>query len=518
MPKPFKIRKSKRYKLLFKYCSFIIYSCFIQVGLAQTADQAPITFDFDAHDYTEKYQRLEMKQVGTTLTYDRFGNADAAVYLHGHFFSYLNLGTSHLLKPEVGSISIWFNLDRYIYAGKGTDINPILITKNKVEDDFYEAYCVYYQAISKHIGVAVASDSTGQICILSQEELQFSRWYHAVITFDQQAFRFYLNGVLQQISPMKLKMTYLANDSVVVGITANQKNKRCSQGRFDDIKIFNRVLSQNEIVDLYQAPNPNAFKNNLKNSFKYLAIIVILLVVLYLLFYFNKRTLNRQKAELELKYRISDLELAVVKAQIKPHFISNCLAAIQELVFLGEPEKAKQYIDKFNAFINQILFYSDKNFITLQEELSILQLNVQFEQLRFKQTFNFVLTIDSSVDCERVLIPSLITQPFIENAIWHGLLRIKDGRLPVLTVNILMQNTVPIIEIVDNGVGRGATANLKNSSKGISLVLKKISNLNTYIKSEIYRFIIEDLTDDKNSPSGTKVIIYLNPIQHEPFN
>jgi Concanavalin A-like lectin/glucanases superfamily/Histidine kinase len=502
--------------LLPRWYVSIVCIIIIHTSYAQSNIQEPITFDFNAHNYSEKYKRLEIKSVGTTLSYDRFGNKDAAVYLHGHFASYLNLGTSSLLKPKAGSISIWFNLDRTVYAGKGADINPIILTKHKLGNESYESYSIFsYYRPKSYLSAIVSSDSTSRADISSKDELKYSTWYHAVITFDAKEAKFYLNGELQQALPTKFDLAYSESDSVVVGITANLKNYRCSQGRFDDIKIYDYVLTQSQVTALFEEPNPNAIKNSLANASKYLIVIAALILVIYLLVYFNKRALKRQKMEMELKNRISDLELVVVKTQIKPHFISNCLAAIQELIFIGASEKAVKYIDKFNSFINQVLFYSDKNYITLQEELNMLQLNVQFEQLRFKNAFNFELHLDEALDCSKVLIPSLITQPFVENAIWHGLLRITDNRIPTLTVNVLNQNGRPIIEIIDNGAGR-VIKNGNNHSKGVQLVRDKITFLNRLTPNLQFDFQIIDLIDIRQKPIGTKIIIQLKEQAHEP--
>ncbi len=497
---------------------FMLLCCslLIQFVIAQKKEEVPITFDFNDQTYKEKYKRLEIKPIGATLTYDRFGNKDAAIYLHGHFLSYLNLGTTKLLKPKIGSISIWFNLDRVVYTGKGIDVNPVIITKNKSGNDFYESYGIYYNYKSKHLSTTFASDSTSQVSILSKDEFKFNTWHHVVITFDTKEVKFYLNGALQQSSPTRFGMTYLASDSVIIGNTANLKNNRCSQGLFDDIKIFNRILTQAEVINLYEEPNPNAFKNSLVNASKYLLVITILIIAIYLLVHFNKKALKRQRTELELKNRISDLELVVVKTQIKPHFISNCLAAIQELVYTGETQKAIRYIDKFNSFINQILYYSDKNYISLKEELNLLQLNVQFEQLRFKDAFSFDLNLDTTLDCDQVLIPSLITQPFIENAIWHGLLRITDNRVPTLTVNVLNIDKQPFIEIIDNGVGRYVTSQHPVDSKGTQLVRDKITCLNRLSPHLQFDFQIIDLMDDNQLAKGTKIIIQLKNQTHEP--
>ena len=110
---------------------------------AQFDPASAITIDFNDHEIKEKNNKIIPKPVGVSLVKDRFGNEKSALYLHGNQYSYLNLGNSPHLKPENGSISIWVNLDRFIYSGKGSESNPIIGTKNGPQDDFNYAYGLF---------------------------------------------------------------------------------------------------------------------------------------------------------------------------------------------------------------------------------------------------------------------------------------------------------------------------------------------------------------------------------------
>lgn len=341
----------------------------------------------------------------------------------------------------------------------------------------------------------------------------FGKWQHIVITQDSSFFAFYINGILQQKVIKNFNTKYLSSDSVVVGHSASKKNERFSIGSFDDIQIFHRVLSSSEIKELYNAPNPNKLKNAFTEALKYGTIILLLVVVIIILIIRNKRNLKKQKEQFELINRITELELKVVKAQMNPHFISNCLAAIQELIYKNDVDKAGQYLAKFSYFLRQILNYSDKNFITLSEELEIIKLNVELEQLRFKDEFDFQLIIHEDIDMDEVLIPALITQSFIENAIWHGLLPLNNNRKPKLIINILLQNGLPIIEIEDNGVGRNLNKVVSENSKGTKLIVDKIESLNRLYNTTNYKMEIIDITDINKKPIGTKIRIHLDNIK-----
>lgn len=334
-----------------------------------------------------------------------------------------------------------------------------------------------------------------------------------VFTFNDSHLSFYVNGKLQQLVSKNFKTNYLISDSVVIGNTASKKNDRWTRGVFDDIQIFHRVLSAREIEELYNAPNPNKLKNILYEGLKYGVFILILIIVIIIFIHRGKRNLRKQKEQFELLNKITELELKVVKAQMNPHFISNCLSAIQELIYKNEIEKAVQYIAKFSYFLRQILNFSDVNFISVSEEIEIIKLNVELEKLRFKNDFEFQLIISENFDTNDILIPALITQPFIENAIWHGLLPLKEKRKAKLTINMFIENGLPIIEIEDNGVGRDLINLNKSTSKGTNLINVKMDSLNRLNNTLNYKIEIIDMITNNNDKIGTKIKIHFDNIK-----
>jgi two-component sensor histidine kinase len=482
----------------------VSFACF-----SQTDTNTVITIDFNEGEVKEKNNTIYPKAIHASLVKDRFGNEKSALYLHGNPDSYLNLGSSPDLKPKAGTISIWVNLDRYIYAGKGSEANPVIGTKNSINEDFNHAYGLCYDFKSKRWCAISHKDSTLDLNIKSEDEIIFNSWYHLVMTFDDSQFAFYVNGKLQQVAPKRFDIQYLGGDTVIIGNSASKKNNRWAQGMFDDIQIFHRALSQQEVVELYNAPNPNKTKQFFIDAAKYIAIIALLVLIIIILVVRNKRSLKKQKEQFELNNRITELEIKVIKNQMNPHFVSNCLAAIQELIYTENYKKAAQYIAKFSFFMRQVLNYSDKTYITLAEELSIIKLNIELEQLRFKEEFEFKLSIEDSIDLNDILIPSLITQPFIENAIWHGLLPLENNRKAYLSITIFEKEESVFLEIEDNGVGRKQKEDSGRESKGTKLVLDKIESLNKLMRHNDYKLDIKDLYDEQNNPSGTTVIIQL---------
>jgi ligand-binding sensor domain-containing protein len=229
----------------------------------------------------------------------------------------------------------------------------------------------------------------------------------------------------------------------------------------------------------------------------------------------NSRNLKKQREFYELNHKVKELEIKVIKAQMNPHFISNCLAAIQNLIYANQVAKAGQYLAKFSFFLRQVLDYSDKTYITLEEELDFIKLNTELELLRFKNNFTFNIHVDKDVKLNEILIPSLITQPFIENAIWHGLLPLKE-RDPKLEVRVISAKETILIEIEDNGVGRSAEGPFTNkNSKGTKLANDKIDSINKLRESNDFKMEIFDLVDENRNPRGTKIIIQLIHVNPE---
>jgi hypothetical protein len=494
--------------------SFISFLLLFFLNVFSQVDSSlAIIFDFNTYQIKEKNNKVIPKFEGVTLTADRFGNNKSAVYIHGNISSYLNLGTSTLLKPKNGTISLWVNLDRKVYAGKGYKSNPIITTKNGPGEDFISAYSIIYDCNANRLVSVFTKDSLKEAIIASIDSFSFGKWYHLAVTFDSCYMSFYINGELQQKIRKNFETTYLSTDPVMVGHSGDKKNERFSQGVFDDIMIFHRVLTQQEIIDLYKSPNPNQNQLILNEVLKYGGIILFFIILIVVIQLRNKKNASKQKERLELINKISELELKVIKAQINPHFISNCLAAIQELIYSNQVDKAGYYVAKFSYFLRQVLNYSDKNQITLAQEIEIMKLNVELEQLRFKNEFDFQLNLADNIDATDILVPALITQPFIENAIWHGLLPLNNSRKPQLIINVLKQNGFPVIEIEDNGVRRDLTKLTNRNSKGMKLILDKIENLNKLLNSSNYQIEIIDLIDELKNKTGTKIKIRLDNIQ-----
>jgi len=215
-----------------------------------------------------------------------------------------------------------------------------------------------------------------------------------------------------------------------------------------------------------------------------------------------------KKTELEkLKNQVLEVEMKALRAQMNPHFLFNSLNSIKSLILQTKEEEASAYLSKFSTLLRSILNYSEKQKIKLSEEIEALRLYIELESLRFDSDFNYQIQIDKTIDGSFIRIPPLILQPFAENAIWHGLLPIKEGQHK-LNINIIRKKDFLFFEIEDNGVGRKKASTLpkkeNEKSMGIDITKKRIQLLHPENDIEII-----DLVDNNQQALGTKVVIKL---------
>ena len=200
---------------------------------------------------------------------------------------------------------------------------------------------------------------------------------------------------------------------------------------------------------------------------------------------------------------------------MNPHFIFNCLSSINKFILKNEPDAASDYLTRFSRLIRMVLINSQKPLITLEDELDMLTIYLDMERLRFKNTFDYQIAFTNRVDAGALYIPSLLLQPFCENAIWHGLRHLADpqsGRqeLGRLDIVLSMDNKVLNCSITDNGIGRQKAAEIKSKSAedkksmGLKITTERLALLNQ--ENNISTFYkIEDVLNDNNEIAGTKV-------------
>ncbi|GEM_PF-3301880 len=240
-----------------------------------------------------------------------------------------------------------------------------------------------------------------------------------------------------------------------------------------------------------------------------LLLIFTFLLIITTGFWLRYRIKNRQ---LGLQLAVLENEQKALTAQINPHFIYNAMNSVQYYVLEGERSKAADQLAQFSELMRSVLSNTKSSFITLESELNIIRLYLGLEKERFEQRFDFELMIDDSIDPEQTIIPSMIIQPHVENAIWHGLLGKAEGT-GKLSIRLRREKDEIVWSIKDNGVGRNALKQKKPgaekarfTSSGINLTSRRLDLL-AEKTGKSYGLKIEDLKDDNGSLSGTEVII-----------
>ncbi len=221
-----------------------------------------------------------------------------------------------------------------------------------------------------------------------------------------------------------------------------------------------------------------------------------------------------QEEQLANKDRIAiESELNAIRSQMNPHFMFNALNSINDYIQTDKSDEASDYLVKFSRLMRATLNYSKKKFVTLKEEVDILKLYMELENLRFSNSIETDIEV-SNMDANKILIPPMIVQPFVENAMWHGLMPKESNRK--LSVRFHKNGSGLICEVEDNGIGRAASKSQKvirpgHKSQGIGLTQRRMELLQN-IHGGTAEVNIEDLEND-GLASGTRVRILL-PFQN----
>jgi ligand-binding sensor domain-containing protein/two-component sensor histidine kinase len=241
-------------------------------------------------------------------------------------------------------------------------------------------------------------------------------------------------------------------------------------------------------------------------------ILCVLGISAILYAFFKVRTNSIRKQTLLQKtyeQKLAESEMQTLRSQMNPHFMFNTLNSINSYIIQNKTALASEYLTTFSKLMRSILDLSKQETVPLAKEISALKMYIELEALRLENKFDYNIIIDKNVEEESIKIPSLIIQPFVENAIWHGLHnKNTQGHIDIHVKETVEHNL--IITIEDDGIGRKASAaikqeQVKHKSYGIDITLSRIKLLNEH---NSVTFI--DLYDKKNNATGTRVTIQLN--------
>ena len=227
----------------------------------------------------------------------------------------------------------------------------------------------------------------------------------------------------------------------------------------------------------------------------------------------SKQLEEQHAGQLKLSFeqKLAEMEMSALRAQMNPHFIFNCLNSIKLYTTDNESAKASAYLTKFSRLIRLVLENSRSEKVTLKNELDALELYLELEAMRFKDKLQFTIEVNPALDTDLIEIPPMLLQPYVENAIWHGLMHKKEGGQVRIQVTLLHTDRMQIT-VTDNGIGRTKAAALKsksataNKSFGMNVTNERISIINQLYHTNT-KVLVNDLVDETGNSAGTEVVL-----------
>ncbi|MNU67581.1 Sensor histidine kinase YehU [compost metagenome] len=276
--------------------------------------------------------------------------------------------------------------------------------------------------------------------------------------------------------------------------------------------------------DGVRSSNPEIFLITIDSPFWQTWWFILLASLIILLFIFLTVRLiissirKKEEAKTLVNKLMAEYQITALQAQMNPHFIFNAINTIQGYILEKNEDEAYNYLAKFGKLIRKVLHHSQEKVLLLEVELEVLQLYVELEQLRFDHCFDYELTISENVFPEDIYLPGMILQPYLENAIWHGIVNLRESRRGKLEVFVKRENKVLLVLIKDNGIGREMAMSFnkdrRHKSVGMKLTGERLHAMNQLHGYETASVTITDLFDQDGEASGTSVEVSI-PINTE---
>ncbi len=314
-----------------------------------------------------------------------------------------------------------------------------------------------------------------------------------------------INNPSKSIEYMELYINYLDSNTTIQAATKiaelsesyrSEQRERLINAQADSL----RRQQQEKVLTSTKLEN-SQLRNNFQMYIILAFLIIIVLAGIVIFYRWNHANIMQQQREAEMSQTL-------LRAQMNPHFVFNAMSVIQSYIYENDTVNSSKFLVNFSRLMRLILENSPKEFIPITTEVEILEKYLVMQKLRFEDRFQFDIYTDEGLYNENALIPPMITQPFIENAIEHGQLHTIEGGF--IKVSFKKENGMLIITITDNGIGRkGSRMNKKSSahkSMAMDITSERIKNLNKKYKSD-GKMTVED--NNKTLETGTKVVISL---------
>ncbi|MGB5666241.1 MAG: histidine kinase [Maribacter sp.] len=401
------------------------------------------------------------------------------------------------IKLRKQSLDELAELPTKIKVAKDQTVSPDSITSQRINYKIANAYIAqdnYDEAISYLQKSIVEADSEDDLMVQKDATRRLSEVYEKKGDFNK-AFETYQNYVAV------VDTLYIRKEQEISRAARFNREIAAKQSRISGLEQ-ERELSQSK-YDLAVTSQQLVQESNKRQKWIIYSLIFGMILTGLAAFFFY-RSNQQQKLANNL------LALKSLRSQMNPHFIFNALNSVNNYIAKNDERSANRYLSDFSTLMRAVLENSEEDFIPLSKELELLELYMKLEYSRFPDKFDYQMNIDKSVDIDSFQIPPMLLQPYIENAIWHGL-RYKDKK-GFLHINVVKRDQNSLnITIEDNGIGRKKSAELKTKnqkkqkSKGMGNISKRIAILNDMYKDKV-DVVISDLEKDGN---GTKVLFTL---------
>ena len=447
----------------------------------------------------KSYIGISLQNIG--VAYQKLGNYNKAL-------EYLDRSLE--VSNQIGDIKGKFNT--FINTG---DIFIKIQDNQKAIESFENALKTCKESGNKN-NVALASLKLGEVFTKEKQ-------YEKALPFLKEALK-----LAEEIEETKLiKDVHKALSDYYFEIN-DYKNAYSNYIKYSEIKdtIYNRD-SRREITEMQTLYELDKKEKEIEiqdlkierqqNRFYYIISALGLLLILAALL-FNRYKLKQKHFRIELEKKNIDIEQRLLRTQMNPHFIFNSLNSINSFITDNNSDSAQSFLSKFARLMRYILENSRKTFVPVEDEINTLDLNMQLEQLRFDNKFDFEINVHEDIDQEYTFIPPMLIQPFIENAIIHGMAG-KTGKGQI-KVGLKPEGSLMLCTIEDNGIGRKKAMEIKRKSGkkkhrslGMKVTQERLDILNEKSKEKVY-FEFVDLKDESGNPVGTKVVLKI-PFEEE---
>ena len=375
-----------------------------------------------------------------------------------------------------------------------------------------------FQLLGDKRGIAKTLHLIGQL-FFEQNEMKLSESYFKkslalLQTFEFDPFRIENHRFLAEIYSNQKDYTrayfnleeYQKYTNINSSISSTKAINELTQMYSRELREY-RIKEQEQVITNQKKEKELlALKSEKQFSTIILIVIILISIIIIVIFYFRQLKIKQQTQEIEMSQTL-------LRTQMNPHFIFNAMSVIQSYIYENDPTKSSKFLVSFSKLIRLILENSPKEFITIETEIDILDKYLKTQKLRFENRFDFKITAPEELIFKKVLIPPMITQPFVENSIEHGQLNIvENGHIHIEFKQV---DNMLFVKIEDNGIGRKESEKKKmkknHKSMALNITKERVNILNKKYKSKA-TVEIGDLKEEKYS--GTLVELYL-PLLNE---